>query len=156
MKKLIIFGSIIVVLFIATAVLTNMAEKETVKNNPYGKEQLDTETAKLLEDPNYQNLILPDELDKKLADQEEVTVYFFSPRCEFCREATPRLMQVANKMNVDVKQFNLLEFRDGYDDFNIKNTPTLVHYKDGVEVDRLVGAAPDEEFERFFETNIGK
>lgn len=153
MKKLIIFGSIIIVLFALTAVLTNMAEKETVKDNPYKKDKLYSETVELLDDPNYQNIILPDELKEKLDAKEEVTVYFFSPQCKFCREATPRLMKVAREVGVEIQQYNLLEFQQGWNDYNIKSTPTLVHFKDGVEVNRIVGAAPNEDFKAFLTEN---
>lgn len=151
MKKLIIFGVVIIALFVATAVLTNMAQTENVdEDNPYGKSKLDSETAALLDDPHYQNIITPDQLEEKLEAGEDVTVYFFSPTCQYCREATPRLMPLAEDMGVDVQQYNLLEFEDGWNEYNIEATPTLVHFEDGEEVGRIKGAAPNEQFEAFF------
>ncbi|SEQ94860.1 thioredoxin family protein [Piscibacillus halophilus] len=151
MKKLIIFGVIIIALFAATAVLTNMAETEDVgEDNPYGKSTLDTETAALLDDPNYQNIITPDQLEEKLEAGEETTVYFFSPTCEYCREATPRLMPLADEMGVDVEQYNVLEFEEGWNEYGIEATPTLIHFEDGEEIARIKGAAPNEQFEEFF------
>lgn len=153
MKKVIIFGSAIVILFIAIALLTNASQTQKIEGNPYGKDDLDTATIDILDDPNYQNLILPEELEEQLENGEEVTVYFFSPQCEFCLEATPRLVEVADEVNVDIKQYNLLEFEQGWNDYNIRSTPTLIHFENGEEVDRLLGAAPNEEFEAFLSAN---
>ncbi|GEL78622.1 thioredoxin family protein [Tenuibacillus multivorans] len=155
MKKLIIFGATIIVLFIAVAILTNLAQTETVGgDNPYGKESLNSSTAELLDNEHYQNIILPDELQEKLDAGEDVTVYFFSPECSHCRNLTPRLMPLADEMGVDVKQYNLLEFEDGWNDYHIEATPTLIHFEDGEEVDRIVGDRETmDEFETFFNQN---
>ncbi|WP_027964852.1 thioredoxin family protein [Halalkalibacillus halophilus] len=153
MKKLLIFGSIIIVLFIAIALLSNMAQTDEVDgDNPYNKDSLHSDTADLLDDPNYQNNILPEELESEIENEEEVTVYFYSPSCEHCIEATPRLMPIAEDNDVELHQFNLLEFEEGWRSYNIEATPTLVHYENGEEVDRIVGAAPNEEYEAFLET----
>ena len=70
MKKVLIFLGIMIVLFIALALLTNMENSKKVsENNPYGKDRLQPETIDLLDDENYQNIILPEKLEKKLADQ---------------------------------------------------------------------------------------
>ncbi|MBY6269805.1 thioredoxin family protein, partial [Parageobacillus thermoglucosidasius] len=110
MKKLLIFGSIIVALFAALAFVTSYQQKEAVKNNPYHKKELDPATIEQLDDPNYQNLILPDELEKKLKNKETVTVYFYSPICPHCQKTTPIVVPLAKKMGIDLKLFNLLEF----------------------------------------------
>ena len=73
-----------IVLFIALALLTNMENSKKVsENNPYGKDRLKPETVDLLDDENYQNIILPEKLEKKLADQEDATVYFFASDCTY-------------------------------------------------------------------------
>ncbi|WP_188207847.1 thioredoxin family protein [Alkalibacillus aidingensis] len=154
MKKLIIFGSVIVVFFVAIALLTNASQTVTVEDNPYGKDSLERETAELLDDPNYQNIILPEELDTQLEEEDEVTVYFYSPTCEYCQETTPRLAPLAEEMGVDLVQYNLLEFEEGWNDYDVDSTPTLVHYEDGEEVQRIVGAAPNEDYEAFFNTYV--
>ncbi|RPF53179.1 thioredoxin family protein [Aquisalibacillus elongatus] len=150
MKKLIIFGLTIIALFIVIILLTNLSQPEVDENNAYGTTDLESETAELLDDPNYQNIITPDELEEKLESGEDVTVYFFSPTCQYCREATPRLMPIADDMNVDVQQYNVLEFEQGWNEFNIDATPTLIHFENGEEVARVKGAVPNEQFEQFF------
>ncbi len=151
MKKILIFGGSIIVLFIGIVVLTNMAQSEKVEGNPYEKDSLHPETANLLDDENYQNIILPDELEESLNNGEDMTVYFFSPTCEYCREATPRLAPLAEEKGVDLQMYNLLEFEQGWNDYNIEATPTLIYFEDGEEVHRIRGAAPTDAYAQFLE-----
>ncbi|MBU6081710.1 thioredoxin family protein [Allobacillus halotolerans] len=151
MKKILIFGGLVIVLFIGIVLLTNMATSEKVEGNPYGKDSLHPETVKLLDNEHYQNVITPDELEEDLSSGETMTVYFFSPTCEHCREATPRLSPLAKEKGVDLKKFNLLEFEDGWSEYNIEATPTLIYYENGEEVHRIMGAAPTDKYEEFLE-----
>nr|WP_315363167.1 thioredoxin family protein [Cytobacillus firmus] len=154
MKKVIIFLAIIVALFAAVGILTKMQNEEKVsEKNPYGKDSLHPETVKQLEDPNYQNLILPEELEKKLNNNEDVTVYFYSPTCPHCQKTTPVVAPLTEDMGIDLVQFNLLEFEDGWDNYGIKETPTIVQYKDGKEVNRITGSQEKEVFEQWFNEN---
>jgi thiol-disulfide isomerase/thioredoxin len=139
LKKLLIFGGIIVVLFAAIAFLTTYEQKEAVKDNPYHKKELHSATVDQLDDPNYQNIILPDELEQKLKNKETVTVYFYSPDCPHCQKTTPIVVPLAKQMGIDLKMFNLLEFEDGWDKYHIEGTPTLIHYEKGKEVKRIDG-----------------
>ena len=143
-----------IVLFIALALLTNMNNSKKVsENNPYGKDSLEPETIDLLDDENYQNIILPEELEKKLADQEDVTVYFFASDCIYCKEATPILTPMAEELGIDLVQYNLLEFKQGWNDYNIKSTPTIVQFKDGEEVTRIVGLQEEDAYRRWLTDN---
>lgn len=152
LKKLLIFGGIIVVLFAAIAFLTTYEQKEAVKNNPYHKEELDPATVAQLDDPNYQNIILPDELEQKLKNKETVTVYFYSPDCPHCQKTTPIIVPLAKQMGIDLKMFNLLEFKDGWDKYHIEGTPTLIHYENGKEVKRIDGYHEEAVFRDWFST----
>lgn len=146
MKKILIFGGIILLLFAALAIVTNMQQKQKVEGNPYNKSELHPETVKLLDDPNYQNIILPEELEKKLKNKENVIVYFFSSTCPHCKRTTPILMPLAKEMKVDIVQYNLLEFEEGWDQYHIEATPTLVHFVSGKEADRVVGYQNEDVF----------
>lgn len=154
MKKIIIFLSIIIALFIAVGFLTKMQnEKKVSEENQYGKDALHPETITLLDDPNYQNIITPEKLEKKLENKEDVTVYFFSSTCGYCRETTPIVAPLAKDMNVDLVQFNLLEFENGWSQYSIEQTPTIVQYRDGKESNRIVGFQEKEVFEKWFSEN---
>lgn len=154
MKKVLIFVAVIVVLFGALSFMTKMQNEEKVsENNKYNKDTLHPETIDQLDDPNYQNLILPEDLQAKLEKKEDVTVYFYSPTCSHCQRTTPIVAPLSEKMDVNLVQYNLLEFEDGWDDYGINETPTIVQYKDGKEAARIVGYNEESVFEDWFNQN---
>ncbi|WP_456271996.1 thioredoxin family protein [Bacillus sp. AK031] len=154
MKKVIIFLVAIIGIFAAIAVVTKMQQDQAAEGNPYDKENLRASTIDLLDDPNYQNLIMPDELETKLENGEDVTVYFFSPECSHCLATTPILAPLAEDMGIDLVKYNILEFEQGWNDYNIEATPTIVHYEDGKETARIVSSQSAEAFEQFFNENV--
>lgn len=151
MKKLLVIGGIIVAIFILIAVLSNKSDQAKLKDNPYGTDKLKQSTINLIGNENYNNIILPDELAKKVKSGDPVTAYFFSPECSYCIEMTPVLMPIAKEMDVSVYQYNLLEFNTQASSYGIQSTPTLVHFKDGKEVGRMVGSQPPVNIRAFFD-----
>lgn len=150
MKKVIIFVAAVVLIFAAIAYLSNKQQTEkTSGDNPYGKDKLNPATVDQLDDPLYQNIITPDELDEKLKKEDSVTVYYFSPICSHCKVTTPILMPVAEEMDEHIYQYNVLEFEQGWDE--IEATPTLIHYKNGKETSRITGERTAEEFKQWFD-----
>ena len=149
-KMLIIIGAI-VLLFGSLYFVVDAKNKKAIENseNPYGKTDLKQATINQLDDPNYQNQIVPNELKKELEDQKELTVYFYSPECVFCKQATPVLMSAAEDLGVDIKKLNLLEFNSESSIYQIESTPTLVHFENGEEVSRILGARTEDEFKAF-------
>lgn len=156
MKKLAIVGAVIVLLFAAIIVLTNLKNSEKLKDNPYGTDNLKQSTIDLLDDKNYQNIILPDALAKKIESGEGVVGYFFSPECSHCKNYTPKLMPIADELDVQVNQLNILEFDQAWTTYNITATPTLIYFENGEEVARLEGDAPDETTRDFFNNVVLK
>ena len=163
MKKLLIYLSVIVALFAILFVLNMQSNKANYEayaeaaNELYqtSPDKLDPDTLKQLDDPHYQNIILPDELSARLTNKENLLVYFFSPECPHCQASTPILMPMAEDMGVDIRQFNLLEFTEGWREYNIEYTPTLVYFQEGKEIDRFVGGIQDpqaqEQMKQFLE-----
>ncbi|OLN23774.1 thiol reductase thioredoxin [Domibacillus antri] len=149
MKRVIIFAVVLVLIFGAIAFITQYQKEQASEGNPYEKDDLHTETVQQLDDPNYQNIVLPDDLKEKLENGEDAVVYFYSPTCPHCQETTPVLMPIADDENVEVLQYNLLEFEQGWEDYNIEYTPTLIYFEGGAEKDRLVGSQPESEWQSF-------
>lgn len=160
MKKLAIYLGIIVVLFGAAFAINQMSA-----NGMYGKpdSSLHSETRSLLDDPNYQNIIVPKKLKEKIKNKESFFVYFFSSTCPHCRSTTPVMNPIAEELGIEPDQYNLLEFKEGWKDYNIESTPTLVYFKNGQEADRLVGGVKvddsgaghePEDYKQFFERNL--
>jgi len=150
-RKLILYFSVFALLIVALVVVNSQANKAS-SDNVYGipTSQLSPQTVDLLDDPNYQNIILPDELDRKIADKESFFLYYFSSTCPYCMETTPRLNPLIEEVGVDVKQFNLDVYGDGFKKYGIVYTPTLVYYENGVEKERIEGGFGNENTEEKF------
>ncbi len=143
-KRVIVYFGIFAILLIALYVL-NQQSDDAGGNTVYGipASQLSRATASLLDDPNYQKIIVPEQLDQKRKNQESFFVYFFSSTCPHCKQTTPLLNPLIEEVGVHVDQFNLEVFRDGFGAYNIEYTPTLVYYEKGVEKERIVGGIVD-------------
>ncbi len=153
-KMILIIGAVLI-LFAGLIIFNNMNndKKVAVEGNPYGDTKLHQETIDQLDDPLYQNIILPEDLDKALENKEDMTVYFFSPTCMHCIRTTPIIVPLAEEMDIDMKKLNLLEF-DVKNDYAIQGTPTIVHFENGEETARFVGSSEESKFRTFFEENV--
>lgn len=140
MKKLAIYLFIILALFAILFFINQQTKK--ANNDMYIEdaqrlysttpETLDSETRKQLNNPEYQNIMLPNELQEKIDNKESFYVYFFSPRCHICVNTTPRLNDIAEESNVELHQYNVLEFEQAWSEYQLSGTPTLMYFKNGV------------------------
>jgi len=158
-KKLSIFFGILAVLIVALVVL-NKSQPNTVYGKP--SNDLYPATRAILNDPNYNNIMIPKELEEKLNNKESFFVYFFASDCPHCKLTTPQLKPLADELGVNLHQFNLREFETYFGKMNIEATPTLVYFKDGVESARLKGGLKEsattvgytlDDFRSFFDTH---
>ncbi|MEF2247298.1 MULTISPECIES: thioredoxin family protein [unclassified Paenibacillus] len=136
-KMFYVYLGIILVLFGGIFALNSIESKDNIYGIP--SSQLNPATRKQLNDPNYQNIILPAQFDEKVENKEDFFVYLFSSTCHYCKQTTPELMPLAKELNIDLPQLNLLEFNSYQRSLNVNYTPTLAYFKDGVEVDRMEG-----------------
>ncbi|AVQ98601.1 Thioredoxin [Oceanobacillus picturae] len=157
-KKILVFVGVIVLLFAGLYFVIDYKNNQTVENNdnPYGDKKLEQSTIDQLDDPNYGNQIMPDELSEQVESGEAVTVYFYNPECVHCQNTTPYLVPLAEDNNVDMKKMNLLEFKDQWNVYGIESTPTLIHFENGEEQGRIVGQVPEENFQQFFDQYVIK
>ena len=155
MKKLGIIGAAVVLLFAAIIVLTNMSNSDKMKDNPYDTDNLQQSTIDLLDDENYQNIILPNNLQAKIESGEGVFAYMFSPECGHCMNFTPKLMNVAEQEDIQIDQLNVLEYQNAWTTYQLEYTPTLIYFENGEEVTRIVGDNDEETVRQFF-ASVGK
>lgn len=140
------FGGALVFLIGLLAFLNTQGEESEL----YGGKKvadLNPATKAILDDPNYQQVILPDDLSKKIENKESFFVYFFASDCPSCQATTPQLMPLAKESGAFLHQYNLREFQEGFRQYNIEYTPTLVFFENGVEKERLVGGITAEPVE---------
>ncbi len=141
-KMIYMYIGVLVLVFGLIFVLNNSGKVNAVYNKKVS--ELNPATKKQLNDPNYQNIILPELLDQKVADKEDFFVYFFASDCVHCQNTTPKLMPLVDELGVDMPKFNLREFPSYFNKYNVEYTPTLAYFKDGVQVDKLEGGLAEE------------
>ncbi len=78
-----------------------------------------------------------------------VVVDFWAPWCGPCRMVAPVLEEISQKMNGNIKfvKLNTDENQKTAMDYQIMAIPSLLIFKDGQEVDRIVGFVPQEQLE---------
>lgn len=115
---------IVVLMFIAKAKLKNMPLAEDHKNI----------------------LILTDKNFQQLTKNKIVLVDFWASWCAPCRMMAPVLNDVANELsgNYQVGKVNIEEFQNLAQKHQVRSIPTLILFKNGVEVNRFVGIKPKE------------
>ena len=88
--------------------------------------------------------------------QKPVVVDFWATWCGPCRMISPIIDKMAEKYDgkVDVVKCNVDESTDVPVKYGIRNIPTILFFKGGELVDRVVGAVPQAEIEKRIEALI--
>ncbi|HFK1785163.1 MULTISPECIES: thioredoxin family protein [Bacillus cereus group] len=140
MKKMLIFIIAILSIFALVIILTN---KETKNEKTTSTEQVNY----------YKNQITPEQLQEDLSDHKEKIVYFYKTTCPHCLRVSPIVVPMAENMKINMQVLNLEEYKQGWDMFQIKGTPTIISYKDGKEVNRILGEQSLQTFQTWFKNN---
>ncbi|MFT9486600.1 MAG: thioredoxin family protein [Tepidibacillus sp.] len=138
---------LIVVLTIVGLIIVfgNIIEKAKSNNN--SQEIVKAEKVSTL----YQNQITSEELSKNIEQINDLFVYFFSPECHYCEQTAEIVEPLTKKMGVELKELNLLDYPLLSQDYTIEKIPTIIHFVDGKEVNRLVGLQDTTEINKWFE-----
>ncbi|HDR7793200.1 TPA: thioredoxin family protein [Bacillus luti] len=146
MKKMLIFGGIIIALFAAIFAVTQMEEKNTASSP-----KIDNGANQSGGSDYYANKISLADLQKNLEEKKEQTVYFYQTSCVHCQKVSPVVVPMAKDLNVDMKVMDIERLDAPWDEYKIKGTPTIIHFKDGKEVSRVSGEQSKEKFKEWFE-----
>ncbi|WP_002150463.1 thioredoxin family protein [Bacillus cereus] len=146
MKKMLIFGGIIIALFAAIFAVTQMEEKSASTS-----QKLNNTTSQTSGPDYYTNKISLSDLQKNLEEKKEQTVYFYQTSCVHCQKLSPILVPMAKDLNVDMKVMDIEKLDAPWDEYKIKGTPTIIHFKDGKEVSRISGEQPEDKLKEWLE-----
>jgi thiol-disulfide isomerase/thioredoxin len=119
------------------------AKKQVVEN--YNGPAAEMETSNL-----YENQLDPRQLKDAIENKEDVMVYYYQPTCQYCAQAAPIVEKLKEELEIDLKVFNLTDYSEGWQEYAVKGTPTIVKYENGYEVARLEGLQEPNRFEQWF------
>lgn len=85
-----------------------------------------------------------------------VVVDFWAPWCGPCRMVSPIVEELSKEYEgkITVAKVNTDENSDVSYQYRIMSIPTLILFKDGKEVNKMIGALPKEELKSFIDKNI--
>lgn len=97
--------------------------------------------AQVVNDNNFEELVIKSE--------KPSVVDFWATWCGPCRMLSPVIDSMAEKFagKVNISKCNVDESTDIPVKYGIRNIPTILFFKNGELVDRLVGAVPQNEIE---------
>lgn len=78
------------------------------------------------------------EFQEQLDDQLTM-VDVWAPWCGPCRTLTPIIEKVSEEKSVKLLKVNADDSRELASDFDVRGIPTVIFFKGGQEVDRIVG-----------------
>lgn len=136
MKKMIIFASICLLLFITFIFITNK------ENN--------TSSKAVTKNDYYKNKITIDLLENDISNNKEKVIYFYQTTCFHCKLVSPIIVPMAEDMNINMQVIDLETYKEGWDKFKITGTPTVIHFKKGKEIDRIEGEQEETTFRKWF------
>ena len=99
----------------------------------------------------YKNKITPTQLKEKIDNKEDVYAYFYQTSCAHCKIVSPILIPMAEEMGKPLFPIDIEREQKPWDDYKIEGTPTLIHFKDGKEVGKIVGEQPKDTFREFLQ-----
>ena len=91
-----------------------------------------------------------------LKNPQLTIVDFWAPWCAPCLDFAPRVEQLAQKYEgrATIGKLNVDENHKKRTEYGVTTIPTLISFKEGEEVARIVGRQPQHELEALIETHL--
>lgn len=95
--------------------------------------------------------------EKEVLKHKQLTIVkFWAPWCAPCLDFAPLVERIAKKYKgrLIIGGLHIDENPIIYKKYNVKTIPTLIFFKDGEEVERIVGRLPEDELSRRIEKHL--
>lgn len=92
---------------------------------------------------------------EEATDKEYTVVDFWADWCGPCRLLSP-MLQSLEEQGLNVAKVNVDEQPDLAAQFNVLSIPTMVVFKDGAEVKRVIGVKPLNALKNEFKDGLGE
>ena len=91
-----------------------------------------------------------------LSESKLVLTDFWAEWCGPCKQIAPRLEELSEKYseNLSVCKIDVDSNRELASEYNVRSIPSLILFKNGVQVDTLIGAVSFEELEDLITRNL--
>lgn len=84
-----------------------------------------------------------------------VIIDFWSTTCNPCKAMMPFIEQIADEYSdLPIAKLNVNDFTELADAFGVYSVPTIVIFKNGKEVDRLIGLKSKSNIKDFIDKNL--
>lgn len=93
------------------------------------------------------------EFQEQLDDQLTM-VDVWAPWCGPCRTLTPIIEKVSEEKSVKLLKVNADDSRELASDFDVRGIPTVIFFKGGQEVDRVVGLKQASTYSEIIEKHL--
>ncbi|MED3929005.1 thioredoxin family protein [Priestia megaterium] len=84
---------------------------------------------------------------------DSLYVYYYQSNCIHCQKVSPYLIPLGEKQKDKFVYINIQKHQKAWREMDIKETPTLIHYNNHSEVDRIEGEHNQEYYKNFFNKN---
>jgi thioredoxin 1 len=83
-----------------------------------------------------------------------IMVDFYADWCGPCRTLGPMIERISEEKNVKLLKVDADEFKDIATSFSVKGIPTVIFFKEGQEIDRVVGLKQTTVYKEIIEKHL--
>ncbi|MGW9102925.1 thioredoxin family protein [Priestia megaterium] len=101
----------------------------------------------------YGNQVSLKTTQNEIKSSSSLYVYYYQTDCVHCKKVSPYLIPLGEKQDDKFIYIDIQKYTKAWSNLHITATPTLVHYVNGSEVDRIEGEYPENIYKEFFNKN---
>ncbi|MGZ0135360.1 thioredoxin family protein [Priestia megaterium] len=92
-------------------------------------------------------------VQSEIQKEDSLYVYYYQNNCIHCQRVSPYLIPLGREQKDKFVYINIQKYPKAWSGMGVKETPTLIRYKNHSEVDRIEGEHNRESYKKFFIKN---